>query len=160
MVLDDFLLLSLMSFFLCRILTNSFLMSGSGTKAHSWLWDSLDDVAWTVLPLQKPCLQNWTLLWPSIHHCPLLHLHTTHQQLPFTTSSKWAGNKGCQINIPPGPFLTHVTIHCSTPEQLPKLHLLSTCPVWKQPPLIALTLQAWGDKLWLQQQQWWQLRNK
>lgn len=147
-------------FFLCRILTNSSLMSDLGTKAHSWQWDSLDDVALTALPLQKPCLQNWTLLWPSIHHCPLLHLHTTHQQLLFITSSKWAGNKGCQVNIPPVPFLTPVITRYSTPERLPKLRRLSTCPVLKQHLLIALTLQVWGDKRWLQQRQWWQLRSK
>lgn len=147
-------------FFLCRILTNSFLMSDLGMKARSWQWGSLDDAALTALPLQKPCLQNWTLLWPFILHCPLLHLHTTHQQLLFTTSSKWAGNKGCQVNIPRVLFLTLVITHCSTPEQLPRLRHPSTCPAWKQHLQIALTLQVWGGKRWLQQRQWWQLRSK
>lgn len=132
-----------------RILTSSFRMNVLGMKVHSWQWDSLGDVELTVPPLQKPCLQIWTLLWPSIHPCPHRHLRTTPQRPQSITNSKQAGNKDLPASILRVHSLIPVIIHCFTPERpLKPAPLPSTCQVLKQQHLIAPTPQDWGDRLW------------
>lgn len=125
-----------------RILTSSFLMNVLGMKVRSWQWDSLGDVELTAPPLQKPCLQIWTLLWPSTHPCPLHRLHTSPQLPPFITNSKQAGSKDLPVSILHVHFLIPVIIRCFTRERLQRPPpLQSICQVLKQLPLIVPTPQ-------------------